>query len=307
MESAGAFDFSCAFGDGRLSLVNAGGCVGRSASKCLQAAVLEICVGEGRSRMEQLLWPSCQNSHGCGLGGSQVEAMNFWAVEGALHKAHCYLSVVEAQRRSDVRDGRGLTAWRMGATQGALLGTVAWVHHERHVFVVRGRQAPALVARLTQGASLDVSPWARGVVGAPKRRGSFTRSLAWRLSRESSEPMQPRPTESVGCSAAPSSPGKKRDRDEPNLPTSTELEAMGWLDLRRECARLRRLNVASVVYRERVGGKKVSVPPSEVRRRIVEALGQVGGADPLLAAQALGSGWSARLREVVAFKKANNG
>ena len=203
MESAGAFDFSCAFGDGRLSLVNAGGCVGRSASKCLQAAVLEICVGEERSRMEQLLWPSCQNSHGCGLGGSQVEAMNFWAVEGALRKAHCYLSVVEAQRRSDVRDGRGLTAWKMGDTQGALLGTVAWVHHEHHVFVVRGRQAPALAARLTQGASLDVAPWARGVVGAPKRSGPFARSLARRLSRESSEPMQPEPTESVGCSAGP--------------------------------------------------------------------------------------------------------
>ena len=112
----------------------------------------------------------CCNHHGSGLAGGRNEAKNFRAVTEVLRRFGARVRVVDVQCRGDFWNRCLLGVWNLGATSGAVLGTLVWSRVDQHVFAADCRSMQTLLDSCGSSCGLAPAPWHVCNVGAPKKK-----------------------------------------------------------------------------------------------------------------------------------------
>ena len=133
-------------------------------NKCLQEAVVRLCKGSLRPRAHSFFRVRCANSARSGLGGSALEAFNFFAVVEFLAMTSSCVIVVDRAKSSQ---------WILGGSAACVLGSILWDD-------VVGHAEACCTHVSSRSCSLSCAPWLMSTVGVGKkksRRGwNFTRA-----------------------------------------------------------------------------------------------------------------------------------
>ena len=146
--------------------------MGRRKKKCLANAVLACCRGQRWARMQKALMSRCDNDDGAGSFGQERERRNFEVVRKCLEEEKAFVRVLfVASRQECVTGAVRKEWWRLGAKDGACLGTLAWSTQEKHVYVVSG-EGVRDIANHEVTLERCQAPWYGVVVGgAPQGDG----------------------------------------------------------------------------------------------------------------------------------------
>ncbi len=149
-----------------LRLVSAGSHMGGFQKKCLQVAVVRLCRGALRERVQACFRLTCANNDPSGCVGSVRELRNFETVRNCLKSEGVWVWIVAMRSHSEFPERSTCCKWAVGDHRGCCIGAVVWCCRWQHVFVEEGRwrRCGCSLCRIAAG---EIQGW------AARRRGSW--------------------------------------------------------------------------------------------------------------------------------------